>query len=82
MYFYKKQNFATLIVTLSSLRTLKLSYKVLWKLKSLINYQKNSNVKGKLKTNVHFDIMFKVNKQTSKKTKEKLIISYNYIALT
>ena len=33
------------------------------KIKSLKNYQKNSNIKDKIKTNVPFDNTFEVDKQ-------------------
>ena len=58
MHFYKKQYFVTLHVTLSSLRTWKLSTKFYESYKLLISYQKNYNTKDKIKTNVHFDNMF------------------------
>ena len=61
MHFYKKQYVVTLYVTLSSLRTWKLSTKFYASYKSSINYQKNSIIKDKIKTNVHFDNTFTVN---------------------
>ena len=48
-------------VTLSSLRTWKLSTKFYASYKSSINYQKNSITKSKTKTNVYFDITLTVN---------------------
>ena len=61
MHFYKKQYVVTLYVTLSSLRTWKLSTKFYASYKSSISYQKNSIIKDKIKTNVHFDNTFTVN---------------------
>ena len=40
---------------------MKIIYKVYSSYKSLINYQNNSNIKDKIKTNVHFHNTFKVN---------------------
>ena len=54
---YLKQYFVTLYVTL----TRKLSKKFDESYSSSINYQKNSTTKDKIKTNDHFDNMFKVN---------------------
>ena len=62
-YFYKKQYFATLYVTFSSLSTQKLSTKFYESYKSLINDQKSSNTKDKITANVHFDSTFKENEQ-------------------
>ena len=70
MHFYKKKYFATLYVTLSSLRTGKLSARFYKIYKSLTNYQNNSNIKDKVKTNLHFDNTFTVNKRD--KTNYKL----------
>ena len=71
MHFYKKQYFVTLYVALSNLRTWKWSTKLYESYKSLINYQKDSNIKDKIKTNVCFDNTFTVN--------DKLVINYNYV---
>ena len=38
-------------------------YKVLWKLQVVNKLSKNSNIKDKSKTNVHFDNTFTVNEQ-------------------
>ena len=62
----------TLYITLSSVNTRKLSTKFYGSYKSLINYRKNSNIKDKIKTNVHFDNTFKVNEQKKDKTNYKL----------
>ena len=61
--FYKNQCFITLYVTLSNLRTWKLSTKFFESYKSLINYQKNFNIKDKIRTKVHFDTAFIINEQ-------------------
>ena len=58
MHFYKKQYFVAVLVALSSVSGWKLSTKFYESSKSLINYQKNSNIKDKIKTNVHFDNTF------------------------
>ena len=55
---YKKQYFVTLCMILSSLKTWKFSTKFYESYKLLTNYQKNSNIKDKIKTNVHFDNTF------------------------
>ena len=68
---YKKQYFVTLYLTLSSLSTWKLSTMFYESYKSLIIYQKNLNIKDKIKTYVHFDNAFKVNEQK----KIKLILN-------
>ena len=60
-YTFRKSNISLLFATLSSLRKWKLSTKLYDSYKSLINYQKNSNIKGKIKTNMHFDNTFTVN---------------------
>ena len=41
------------------LKNMKIVYKVLWQLQVVNNYQKNSDIKGKIKTNVHFNNTFK-----------------------
>ena len=43
------------------LKNMNIIYKVLESHKLLINHQKNSNIKDKIKTNVHFDNTFTVN---------------------
>ena len=58
MHFYKKQYFVIVLVALSSVSGWKLSTKFYESCKSLINYQKNSNIKDKIKTNVHFGNTF------------------------
>ena len=58
MHFYKKQYFVAVLVALSSVSGWKLSTKFYESCKSLINYQNNSNIKDKIKTNVHFDNTF------------------------
>ena len=45
----------------SSLRTWKLSTKFYASYNSSINYQRNSVIKGKIKTNEHFDNTFTLN---------------------
>ena len=60
-YTFIKSNISLLFATLSSLRTWKLSTKFYDSYKLLINYQKNSNIKDKIKTNMHFDNTFTVN---------------------
>ena len=45
--------------------------------KLLISYQKNSDIKDKIKNIVHFDDTVKLNNK-----KIKLIINYNYVTLT
>ena len=63
------QYFIIFYATLSRLSTWKLSPKfylfliVLIVYKLLINYQRNSNIEGIIKNNMHFDNTFKVNKQ-------------------
>ena len=44
--------------------------------KLLISYQKNSDIKDKIKNIAHFDITVKLSN-----TKIKLIINYNYVTL-
>ena len=56
-YFYKKQYFVALYETLSSLNTSKLFTKFYESYNSLMNYQKSSNIKDKIKSNVHYDTM-------------------------
>ena len=51
------------IFSLSSLSTWKLSTKFYESYESLINYQNNSNIKEKIKTNVDFGSTFEVNEQ-------------------
>ena len=60
---YENQCFITLYVTLSSLRTSKLSTKFFESYKSLINYQKHLNIKDKIRNKVHFDNTFIINEQ-------------------
>ena len=43
--------------------------------KWLINYQKSSNLKNKITTNVHFDIKFKLKKQRNE-TNNQIQLSY------
>ena len=45
--------------------------------KLLISYQKNSDIKDKIKNIVHFDDTVKLSNK-----KIKLIINYNYVTLT
>ena len=40
---------------------MKIAYKALWKLQVVNKLSKNSNIKDKIKTNVHFDNTFAVN---------------------
>ena len=46
--------------------------------KSLINYQNNSNIKGKIKTNVQFENTFKANELKRSNYNN----NYNYVTLT
>ena len=48
---------------LVKLKYMKIVYKVYGSYNLLMNYQKNSKIKDKIKTNVHFDNTFKLNKQ-------------------
>ena len=61
-YTFIKSDISLLVPLYIILSNMKIFYKDFYKsYKSLTNYQKNSNMKDKIKTNVHFDNTFTVN---------------------